>query len=262
MSVQTRALLKDKDQTVKNILEKGFILKGSIKLTDSYYTDLKTNPTGIDSYEKTGKDLRIRITNNEKLILDRHIDTVKGKGLPNHDICGYMVLFEGTIKDKNKALELAKKDRSPDFLIEISKERSICGLENTAINIDTYNGGINIIEIDNKINNKKDYAKTKQFQTDLLTGLGLASFDILSDNYTRQRINSYLKSDPKTRKMLLEKEIEELQKTRRSKEMISNEAYNDAGDGWHENPTYEAVVNDIMVINQRILAIKRELQEL
>lgn len=71
-----------------------------------------------------------------------------------------------------------------------------------------------------------------------------------------------IKSDPKIKVSYLEKEIQRLEKELREKLRRSNVEYTEAGDGWHDNAIWDALMDEVKVLQARIREIKKELVEI
>lgn len=262
-TIQTRAICNDFSNITKLLKENNyeFIEKQHIK--DTYFSSPENINPDLHTYEKIGEDFRIRLINDDNLIAQQHIDSLKAeRKSPSHDIYLSADYFKGNKKDYDKAFKIAREKGFTHKLIEISKNREIYQKDDIKIFIDEIDLGIFVVEVNSETENEKDYSKIKSAHIEILKNIGVSQEKIISDGYTHRKITQHIKSDPQIRKEILNEELQKTIKELKQKEKASGEAFTDTGDGWHENPTYETIWNDILILNNKIIQIKKELIDL
>jgi adenylate cyclase class IV len=263
-TIQTRIFINDLNKILEIMTKNGYLKDAVIKLDDTYYSSPGDISEENHTYEKTGKSIRLRVIDNKVLFVEEQSDDYKAvNNKVNHDICKTHRLFEGSITDKETAINIIRENGCTEELTKISKIRTIYTKDNSSkIFMDDFGDKVYIMEVVDHINNFDEYDITKSKQLELIGNLNINSLNILSDGYTHRKITQNIKANPIKLKISLEEELKSTIELLRKTEKISGEAYHDTGDGWHENPTYETIYNDMLVLNKRIIDIKTALKKL
>lgn len=244
--VQTQALI---DRSfIASLPEKGYIKTQILHIEDVYYVSGTDIDFPIHTFEKSGEFLRIRngqaelhtisLNHTQNIHRVRIIETLEGDALMS-------------------GIKLGKT-----FEVEtVKKKREIWEKDGKSIIIDYYDTNL-ILEIKMYPNDFSEIDACIANELQIIKDLGITDQQIILDSYLFRKIHYKIKSNPSIKMDLLEKEIANLTKKLREKEMLSGESFKDTGDGWHENPTYETIYHEILALNSMIIDAKEELNSL
>lgn len=261
--VETRSLVDSLD-LVRERLESLGAKKGKTEeIIDEHYGDLKGVVPTKHTYEKIGKAARVRRTTLDgKTSIEAVVKEGIRKGSDgvfSHDAVRSEILVTGGVSKLDAARELLKKQGFPELITVIRKKRENYWLDEVSVCLDLVKGFGPAMEIRAVAKNESQIARVKKAEIKLIKELGVEERDILDTSMTHLIISSRIKSDPKVKVPYLEKEIQRLEKELREKLKRSNVEYKESGDDWHDNPVWDALMNEVEVLKARIREIKKEL---
>ena len=255
--VELRAWVDHPDQIRAQIKERGAKLDHTKTFTDHYYGE---KDSALDClWEKSGNSVRIREYSPkdcEVVRKDAVLSTEKGFEAGASKV---QVLFKGSLKMSKKFLQKAGYD---NHLLDITKTRKTYTLDSMGICVDEFEKFGPAMEVILRVDKVEDIPEAEKELTKFLKNLEVKESDIERANVTNKILVSQLSKDPKIRKPILEEELKNYEMKLKECLAKRGDTFVHGGDGWHDNPAFEALEADYDFLKSRIRLIKNELLEL
>jgi len=256
--VELRAWIENPDQVRNQIKKLGATLEHTKTFTDHYYG---REGTALDLlWEETGQAVRIRECSPKDCEVFKKEGVVTTKeGKFAHGASKMSILFKGNLKDSKKFLE---NNGHTQHLLDIKKTRETYTLGLMGICLDEFERFGPAVEVILRVNAVEEIPNAKEKSLKFLKSLGVKDYNIESASITNKILVSQLSRDPKIRKAALEEQLKEHEVKLKECLAKRGEAYVLGGDGWHDNPAFEALEAEYDFLISRIRLIKNELLEL
>ncbi len=118
------------------------------------------------------------------------------------------------------------------------------------------------VEVISRVDKVEEIPEAKEKLLEFLKSLGIKNHNIESASITNRILVSQLSRGPKVKKIALEEQLKEYETKLKECLAKRGDAYVLGGDGWHDNPAFEALEAEYDFLNARIRQIKNELLEL
>lgn len=256
--VELRAWVDQPDQIRGQIKKRGAKLDHTKTFTDRYYSQ---EGSALDLlWEETGKAVRIREYSPKNCgVLKKKGVVTTEDGKFAHGASKMSILFKGTLKDSKKFLE---ESGYTQHLLDIKKTRETYTLDSMGICIDNFEKFGPAMEVILRVDRVEEIPEAKERLLRFLKSLGVKEYNIESASVTNRILVSQLSRDPKVKKAALEEQLKEHEAKLKECLAKRGEAYALGGDGWHDNPSFEALEAEYDFLQSRIRLIKNELLEL
>lgn len=256
--IELRAWVDHPDQIRNQIKELGAKLDHTKTFTDHYYGE-EGKP--LDRlWEEAGEAVRIREyspKNCEAIKKEGVVTTKDGKFA--HGASEMSILFKGSLKESKKFLE---DHGYTQHFLDIKKTRETYTLDSMGICLDKFERFGPAIEVILRVNKVEETPKAKEKLLKFLKSLGVEDYNIESASVTNRILVSQLSKDPKIKKAALEEDLKKCEAKLKECLAKRGDAYVLGGDGWHDNPAFEALEAEYDFLQSRIRQIKNELLEL
>ncbi len=255
--VELRAWVDDPDQIRSKIKKLGAKLDHTKTFTDHYYGEKEQ---ALDClWEKSGNSVRIREYNPKNCEVVRKDAILSTKEGFEAGASKMQILFKGNLKKAKQFLQDAGYN---NHLLDITKTRETYTLDSMGICVDEFLAFGPAMEVILRVDKVEDVPEAEKKLIGFLKSLEVRESDIERANVTNKILASQLSKDPKIRKPLLEEDLKKYEA--RLKECLAKrgDAFEHGGDGWHDNPAFEALEADYDFLKSRIRLLKNELLEL
>jgi predicted adenylyl cyclase CyaB len=256
--VELRAWIDYPKQVKKHIEGLGARLDYTQTFIDHYY-----GGKGIALnllWEEAGQAIRIREYTPKVCVIFKKEGVVTTKdGKFTHGASKMSVLFKGTLEKSKKFLEKAGYTQ---HLLDIKKTRETYTLNSMGICLDEFEKFGPAMEVILRVDKVEKISKAKDELLKFLKGLGLKDYNIENASITNKILVSQLSRDPEVKKAALEEQLKEYEAQLKECLAKRGEAYVLGGDGWHDNPAFDALEAEYDFLKSRIRLIKNELLEL
>lgn len=256
--VELRAWIDHPDQIRNRIKELGAKIDHTKTFTDHYYG--QEGPALDLLWEETGEAIRIREYSPKdcEVIRKEGVTTTK-EGKFAHGASKMPVLFNGDLKAAKKFLE---ESGHTQYLLDVKKTRETYTLDSMGICLDELEKFGPAMEVILRVDRIEEIPKAREKLLKFLKGLGIKNYGIESGSVTNKILVSQLSRDPKVKTAVLEEQLKEYEANLKECLAKRGEAYVLGGDGWHDNPAFEALEAEYDFLKSRIRLIKNELLEL
>ncbi len=255
--VELRAWVDHPDQIRNQIKELGAKLDHTKTFTDHYYGE---EDSALDClWEKSGKSVRIREYTPKDCEVVRKDAILSTKEGFEAGASKMQVLFKGSLEESKQFLQNAGYNK---HLLDITKTRESYTLDSMGICVDEFAQFGPAMGVILRVDNVEDVPKAEEKLLRFLKSLEVKERNIERANVTSKILVSQFSRDPKVKRPLLEEELKKYEA--RLKECLAKrgDAFVHGGDGWHDNPAFEALEAEYDFLKSRIRQIKNELLEL
>ena len=255
--VELRAWVDNLNQIKSQIKGLNAKLDHTKTFTDHYYGE---EDSALDClWEKSGNSVRIReYTPKECEVVRKEAVLSTEKGF-EAGASKMQVLFKGSLKMSKKFLQKAGYD---NHLLDITKTRKTYTLDSMGICIDEFEKFGPAMEVILRVSRVEDIPKAEENLLKFLRSLEVEDRSIERANVTNKILVSQLSKDPSVRKPLLEEDLKNYEAKLKECLAKRGDAFVHGGDGWHDNPAFEALEAEYDLLKSRIRLIKNELLEL
>ena len=255
--VELRAWVDDPKQIRNKIKELGAKLDHIKTFTDHYYGEKEAALECL--WEKSGNSVRIREHNPKTCEVVRKDAVLSTKGSFGAGASKMQILFKGSLKKAEQFLQDAGYNK---HLLDITKTRETYTLDSMGICVDEFLAFGPAMEVILRVDKVEDIPETEERLIGFLKSLAVKESDIERANVTNKILVSQLSKDPKIRKPILEEELKNYEAKLKECLAKRGDAFEHGGDGWHDNPAFEALEADYDFLKSRIRLLKNELLEL
>lgn len=255
--VELRAWVEHPSQIRGKIRELGAKLDHTRTFTDHYYGE---KDSALDClWEKSGNSVRIREYGPKDCEIVRKDAVLSTKEGFEAGASKAQVLFKGSLKGSKKFLQNTGYDK---HLLDITKTRETYTLNSMGICLDEFAQFGSAMEVILRVDNVEDVPEAEEELVEFLKTLEVKERNIERANVTNKILISQLSKDPEIRKPLLEEELKKYEAKLKECLAKRGDAFVHGGDGWHDNPAFEALNADYDFLKSRIRSIEDELLEL
>ena len=255
--VELRAWIDQPDQIKRQIKELGAKLDQTKIFTDHYYggEDLALNCL----WEKSGNSVRIREYSPKDCEVVRKDAVLLTKEGFEAGASKMQVLFKGSLRDSKKLLQDAGYSK---HLLDITKTRETYTLNSIGVCVDEFEQFGPALEVILRVDEVGKVPEAEEKLLRFLESLKVGERNIERANVTSKILVSQLSKDPKVKKVDLKKQLEKYEIKLKECLAKRGDAFIHGGDGWHDNPSFEALEAEYDLFKSRIRLIKNELLEL
>ncbi|MBD3365990.1 CYTH domain-containing protein [candidate division WWE3 bacterium] len=268
ISVETRAWL-DNPQKIKTALEnQGAKLISSFTIEDEFYADLSNLSAKSHTFDQKQEAARIRkITNANDSMFVACVKSALEETPENlnlHDMTQITYYEEAPVEkaQKDRLVKKLAEKGFPTLLKKITKERTAYTLNNFTVTIDEIKGFSTAIEVRTSLSNPAEAPEVKMTEIEFLKALGIPQEDIIEKSYTHLILDAHIRSNPDLKLPHLKEELKRLKEKRKELLLRSEEHYREGGDGWHDNASWDILMERIKVLDAKISNLKMEIFEL
>lgn len=256
--VELRAWVDRPDQIRNQIKELGAKLDHTKTFTDHYYGE---EGAPLDRlWEDVGKAVRIREYSSKDCEVIRKEGVITADdGKFAHGASKMSVLFKGSLKDSKKFLE---EEGYTQHLLDVKKIRETYMLDSMGICLDEFEQFGPAMEVILRVGKVVEISEAKEKLLKFLKDLGVKDYNIEGASVTNRILASQLSRDPEIKKTTLENELKKYEAKLKGCLAKRGDAFVHGGDGWHDNPAFEALEAEYDFLKSRIRQIKNELLEL